>query len=384
MKTNNKIQAGILVPVLFSFFVMGFVDMVGISVSYVKNDFPQLSDTMANLIPMMAFIWFAIFSLPTGRLMGTLGRRRTVLLSAAITAVAMAVPMIVPDSFPVILIAFALLGIGNTVLQVSLNPLLTDIVPAEKVTGMLALGQFVKAVSSTLAPILIGLAAGAFGSWKYIFPIYCVLTVISWIWLFFTKISEQPQESGSGSLGLLFKDRYVMMMFSIIVLIVGFEVGLMTAVPKYLSERFDMTLEQGGFACSLYYVARTIGTFAGSFLLSRIPARKFQVVTLSVAIASFAGFMLFSADILIFAALFLIGLCCANVFAVAFGEAINYRPEQANEISALMITGVAGGALIPPVMGIVADHAGQAASLFVPLAALVYILTVSFKFKKIA
>lgn len=381
MKTD-RIQTGMLVPVLFSFFVMGFVDMVGISVSYVKNDFPQLSDTMANLIPMMAFIWFAIFSLPTGRLMGAVGRRRTVLLSAAITAVAMAVPMIVPDSFPVILMAFALLGIGNTVLQVSLNPLLTDIVPAEKVTGMLALGQFVKAVSSTLAPILIGLAAGALGSWKYIFPIYCVLTVISWIWLFFTKISERPQGSGSGSLGLLFKDRYVMMMFSIIILIVGFEVGLMTAVPKYLGERFGMTLEQGGFACSLYYVARTIGTFAGSFLLSRVPARKFQVVTLSVAIASFAGFMLFSADILIFIALFLIGLCCANVFAVAFGEAINYRPAQANEISALMITGVAGGALIPPVMGVIADHADQTASLFIPLAALVYILAVSLKFKK--
>ena len=379
MKTG-KIQLNALIPVLFSFFVKGFVDMVGISVSYVKNDF-GLNDKLANLIPMMVFLWFAIFSLPTGRLMGKFGRKKTVLFSAVVTAVAMIMPYI-SYSFPVALAAFALLGIGNTILQVSLNPLLTDIVPAEKVTGMLALGQFIKAISSTLAPILIGLAAGVFGNWQYIFPAYCIITVISWIWLSFTKIEEEPQVQQQNSIGSLFKDGYIMMLFSVIILIVGFEIGLMTAVPKYLTERFSMTLEQGGFACSLYYIARTTGTFAGSFLLSRIPVRKFQIITLSVAVLSFIGFMLFNESWMIFTALFLIGLTCANVFAAIFGEAMNYKPSQANEISALMITGVAGGALIPPIMGIIADSWNQAASLVIPLAALLYILAVSFKLKK--
>ena len=69
-----------LLPVLFAFFVMGFVDVVGISTSYVKNDF-GLNDTLANLLPMMVFLWFAVCSLPTGLLMGHIGRKKTVLLS---------------------------------------------------------------------------------------------------------------------------------------------------------------------------------------------------------------------------------------------------------------------------------------------------------------
>ena len=74
---ENKIKINALFPVLFSFFVMGFVDMVGISVSYVKEDF-SLNDKIANLLPMMVFVWFAVFSLPTGRLLGKLGRKNTI------------------------------------------------------------------------------------------------------------------------------------------------------------------------------------------------------------------------------------------------------------------------------------------------------------------
>ena len=86
MKTQeNKSKVYQLMPVLFAFFVMGFVDVVGISTSYVKNDF-TLSDTLANLLPMMVFLWFAVCSLPTGLLMGRIGRKKTVLLSSLVTS----------------------------------------------------------------------------------------------------------------------------------------------------------------------------------------------------------------------------------------------------------------------------------------------------------
>ncbi len=377
---ENKIKINALFPVLFSFFVMGFVDMVGISVSYVKEDF-SLNDKIANLLPMMVFVWFAVFSLPTGRLLGKLGRKNTVMLSAAITVVAMLLPVI-NYSFPMAMAAFALLGIGNTILQVSLNPLMTDIVPREKVTGMLVLGQFIKAISSTLGPVIIGFLAAAFGNWKLVFPVYAAVTAISWIWLVLVKIQEEKADNAPGAIGSLFKDKYLMMLFSGIILIVGFEIGLMTAVPKYLAERFSMTLEQGGLACSLYYIARTAGTFIGSIILSKVNIKKLFIGLMIAAIACFAGFMLSQNSTMIFAALFLIGLTCANVFGIILGEALRYRPQQANEISALMITGVAGGALLPPVMGIIADGFNQAASLIVPFAALVYILFISFKVKQ--
>ena len=154
---------------LFGFFVMGFVDLVGVATSYVKADF-DLSHTMANTLPMMVFVWFALFSVPTGLWMGRHGRRATVAISLGVTAVAMLIPVIY-YSFPVVLAAFALLGIGNTILQVSLNPMVAAVVKPDKVASTLTLGQFIKAISSMLGPVLAGCVAAAWGDWKLIFPV---------------------------------------------------------------------------------------------------------------------------------------------------------------------------------------------------------------------
>ncbi|HIW65158.1 MAG TPA: MFS transporter, partial [Candidatus Alistipes intestinipullorum] len=174
---NRKTSVAGLLPVLFSFFVMGFVDVVGVATSYVKSDF-ALNDRIANLLPMMVFLWFAVCSLPTGMLMGRIGRKRTVMASAAVTFVAMLLPM-VAYSFPVVLTAFALLGIGNTMLQVSLNPLLADVAGASRATSMLTLGQFIKAICSMLGPVLVGVAAGVWGNWRLIFLLYAGKSSVS-------------------------------------------------------------------------------------------------------------------------------------------------------------------------------------------------------------
>lgn len=371
-----------LLPVLFSFFVMGFVDVVGISTSYVKNDF-GLSDTLANLLPMMVFVWFAVCSLPTGLLMGRIGRKKTVLLSALITAVAMFLPSI-HYSFEVVLAAFALLGIGNTILQVSLNPLLLDVVAKEKVTSMLTFGYFIKAISSTLGPVIVGAAAGFFGNWHLIFIVYGVATCLSWLWLVCTPVREARQDSESRtsrSIIALFKDSRMLIAFSVILLIVGFEIGLMTAVPKYLLERCDMPIEKGGLGCSLYFSARTLGTFIGAILLARYSSRRFLIINMIAAVAVFSLFMLATDVTVILVALFLIGLFCANVFPIIFSSMIQSDPSKANEISALLIMGVAGGAILPLFMGMLADAGNQLTSLFIPLAALVYILVVSLRMK---
>lgn len=378
MRKKNNIKTtrlSQLLPILFCFFIMGFVDVVGIATSYVKQDF-GLNDKLANLLPMMVFLWFAVFSLPTGILMGKIGRKNMVLISAAVTIIAMFIPLI-DYTFTCILIAFALLGIGNTILQVSLNPLLTDVVPKDRMTSTLSLGQFVKAISSFLGPILAGTAAGYFGNWKLIFPVYAFATILSFIWLRCTHI-EESRETVSESAGYkviaLLKNRKLLVLFSIIVLIVGFEIGLMTAVPKYFLERFTLSLDQGAFGCSLYYAARTIGTFIGSIILAKVSSGKFMRITLTGAILFFVLFMTVGNVWILMGSLFMVGLCCANVFAVVFSTAMQTDPSKTNEISALMIMGVAGGALIPPVMGAVADATNQLTSLFVLLATLLYIL----------
>ena len=376
----NKIKLSTLLPVLFSFYVMGFVDLTGVSVSYVKKDF-ALSDTVANLIPMMVFLWFAILSIPLIGFMNRKGRKKTVLLSAIVTTISMLLPMF-NYTFPVVLISFALLGIGNTILQVSLNPLLSDVSPASKLTSMLTLGQFIKAIASTLGPILISLASGLFGDWKYIFLIYAFLTGISWLWLMLKPIKEQEIHEESVSVSSLLKNPKIILFFSVIMLSVGFEIGLITTVPKYLQDSFGMPIERGSYACSLYYIARTIGTFVGSIILIKVSAYRYQMTSVLIGVIAFILFLLANNEWMVFIMLFFVGLLCANIFSVTLSTALQYKPGYANEISSLMITGVSGGAIIPPIMGLVSDHSNQAFSLIIPLLALIYILLASFKFKE--
>jgi fucose permease len=379
---NKKMNLAVL-PIFFGFFIMGFADVVGISANYVKQDF-ALSDSLANLLPMMVFLWFAVFSVPTGLMMNSLGRKKTVLISFAITLVALLVPLAV-YRFETILLAFALLGIGNTIMQVSLNPLLTNVVSGEKLTSSLTLGQFVKAIASFLGPIIAGVASGALGNWKMIFPIFAAVTLISGLWLAFNPVTKEKTtgvSSGFAKSFSLLKDPVILMLFLAIILIVGIDVGLNTTLPKFLMERTSMPLEKAGLATSLYFAARTIGTFAGAILLMKVSGRKFYIVSMILGIAAMILMIFVSNLYAVLVMIFCLGLAVANVFPIVFSAALRKVPQRANEVSGLLIMGVAGGAIVPPIMGIVSDSAGQTGAMVVLLVAFGYLLLNAVKMQK--
>ena len=201
---------------LFAFFIMGFVDVVGIATNYVKKDF-SLSDTLANLLPMMVFLWFLVLSVPTGLFMNRIGRKRAVLISNGITILAMVIPL-VSYRFPVLLIAFALLGIGNTIIQVAINPLLTNVVSGEKLTSRITLGQFIKAIASFLGPVIASFSARFFHDWKTIFLVFAIVTALSTLWLMLTPIKEEKAEGKTSSFRACFailKDRQLVCKYEI-------------------------------------------------------------------------------------------------------------------------------------------------------------------------
>ncbi len=381
MKQSNSKWT--ILPILFGFFVMGFVDVVGISTNYVKQDF-GLSDTLANLIPMMVFLWFAIFSIPTGMLMGRIGRRNTVAVSLGITIVAMLLPLFLYD-FAGVLLAFALLGIGNTILQVSLNPMVASVVVPGKVTSVLTLGQFLKAVSSFLGPLIAGAAASFWGNWKWIFAVYAVTTLLSLAWLL-TGVHEEKKKSAQVStfatVCSLFKDRYIVMLFIGILLIVGIDVGLNTTIPKLLMEKTGMSVSEAGLGSSLYFSARTIGSFVGAFLLAKIASDRFMQYSMMLALVGFILLLLVNSLLWISVLVVIVGLACSNVFSIIFSYALQHLPERDNEISALMIMGVSGGALVTPLMGILSDAFGQVAGLSLLLFCLLYLGWISFRLQK--
>ncbi len=347
-----------LLPVMFGFFIMGFVDIIGVATSYIKNDFAGMNDTMVNLISLSCFLWFLLLSVPTGALMNRIGRKKTVLLSFAMHVAAMIVPLIAYD-FTAVLVAFGLVGIGNTLLQVSLNPLVTNVISSDKLTGTLTLGQFVKAVSSFLGPILAAAVVGSFLGWKMIFPIYAAVSLLALVWLWLTPIEETKVAGADVSLGNTFAllgDKYIVAYFVGILVLVGVDVGMGMTFPKLLMERCGLPLTEAGMGNSVYFFARTLGAFLGGIMLMKLPEKKFYVASVFIALAGLAG--LVSSEklwtILSFVALFGVGY--ANLFSIIFSIALKRVPERANEVSALLIVGVAGGAVIPPILGVITDH----------------------------
>jgi fucose permease len=186
IQNTKKFQVAIL-PIMLGFFIMGFVDIIGVSVNYINADYKSLSAGFINLLTSSCFIWFFLLSVPTGMLMNRIGRKNTVLISFLVQVLAFLL-VFTNYGFLSLIISFSLLGIGNTILQVALNPLVTNVVSSEKQTGTLTIGQLVKAICSMTGPILVGWFAGSMLGWKFIFPVYALISLAGFIWLVLTPV----------------------------------------------------------------------------------------------------------------------------------------------------------------------------------------------------
>ncbi len=383
MEVSSEKQAiNAVLAAFFGFFIMGFVDVVGIATNYIKSDF-SLTAGMAGTLPMLVFLWFAIFSIPTGIIMGAIGRKKTVLLALGITTVAMAIPFALYQ-FWAILVAFVLLGISNTILQVALNPLVAAMFSKEKTASLLSAGQFVKAISSFVGPILAGFSATYFGDWKLTFVVLAFASLLSVLLLVSARVKEIGFESTpatfAGAFGLL-SDQLILFCFLSIFLLVGFDVGMNVSIPELLMKQGGLSLENAGYGTSIYFAARTIGSFLGAFLLLKTKPMPFLLASLALAVIAFA-LLLFANQVWALRALiFVLGLACANIFSIIFSFALQKNPSRSNEISALMIMGVAGGAVIPFVQGFINDQIGFTAALAVILVCLILMGMLSLKIR---
>lgn len=373
-----------LLPVMVCFFAMGFVDLVGIASNYVKADL-SLSDAQANVFPSLVFFWFLIFSVPTGLLMNRIGRKKTVLLSLAVTAVSLALPSF-GDGYAMMLLSFSLLGIGNALMQTSLNPLMSVIVKGGKLASSLTFGQFVKAIASFLAPyIAMWGATQAIPSlglgWRVLFPIYFIIAVIAILWLGLTSIEEEETDkaSGFGDCMKLLGKPFILLCFLGIMCHVGIDVGTNTTAPKIIMERLGFSLEDASFSTSLYFIFRTIGCLTGALILQKLSPKIFFFISIAMMAVSMAMLFFCHSLAAIYVAIALVGYGNSNVFSIIFSQALLNMPEKKNEISGLMIMGLFGGTVFPLLMGFASDAAGQAGAVAVMFAGTMYLLYYAFK-----
>lgn len=377
----KKNKAAIL-SVMLCFFAMGFVDLVGIASNYVKEDL-QLTDSVANIFPSLVFFWFLLFSVPTGMLMNRIGRKKTVLVSLGVTVLSLLLPLF-GENFPIMLASFSLLGIGNAIMQTSLNPLVTTVMGNDNnLASTLTFGQFIKAIASFLAPYLAMWGATAVIpsaglDWRVLFAIYLTVGVIATLVLWSTRIQEENAEGKASSFTGCFKllaQPIILLSFIGIMCHVGIDVGTNTTAPKLLIERLGMTLNEAAFATSLYFIFRTIGCFTGSFFLRILKARTFFIISVVMMALSMLGMCIGSEKWILFAAIALVGYGNSNIFSICFANAMQALPQQQNEVSGLMIMGLFGGTVFPLLMGFASDAMGQLGAVLVMSVGVIYLFS---------
>ncbi len=217
--------------------------------------------------------------------------------------------------------------------------------------------------------------------WSILFPIYAVIVLVTLVSCLPLKlVTERDPSSKPATYATCFAlfggDRFVMSMVLGIFFYVGAEVCFSSGVPLLMKEKFG--LDQFGLwvSWSLFFLPILVGRFVGAAVLKKLKPSVFLKLSVALAIAGVCA--VFSGHKAVtFAGIVLVGLGFANIFPLIFSIAVDTMPNRSNEISGLMVTAIAGGAVLPPLMGMVADRLGVVGGFAVPLVALVYILWVA-------
>lgn len=262
-----------------------------------------------------------------------------------------------------------------------------DVSPEGKFSRNLSLGQFIKAIGSLSGPVILAAAAGWFaGDWKILFPIYSVVIFITILFVSTLKVEERKNEGAPPaslrSCFALLKNNFVFTMVAAIFVYVGAEVCMSSGIPLYLEKTFGVDISTlGVLGTGLFFVALVTGRFLGSIILNTLSPQRFFRITSLISIVGILGLFTGIQGVAI-ASVFIIGLGFANIFPLIFSITVDAMPERTNELSGLMVTAIVGGAILPLLMGVVADAASIVGGFVVPLAALIYITVVSLKSPK--
>ena len=364
---NKKVM---LLPLLAGFFVMGFGDIIGTVMNQVKAECAANADTISWLMPIFAYVWFLVISIPTGVMSGKIGRKNSVLVSLVVTVAAMAVPLFASaDRWYLYVVAFGLVGIGNTIIQAALPALMSNVVEPSQLASRISLGQFVKALCAALTPVFVYLTATALGNWKLLFPLYGVITVGAAAWLWLSKIPDERQPYHSttqppnrpttfaGCFAMM-KEPYVAAMTVGILFSVGADVGFSVAIPEYLKNVYKVDVNVAGMGPTVYFVAKTVAAITGAVVFAKVSAAKCFPWCMGVGLVATAAIPFVSTPFAFLVIVAFVALLTANSFGMCMGLAIERFPGKANEISSLMVMAIVGGGIVSAVLGVAQSSFG--------------------------
>lgn len=378
----KKVDKRLLYPVLMGFFIMGFCDLIAPITLKIADEFSEAQRTAVNFLPTMVFLWFLLLSTPTAALMNRIGRKRTALLGDVLTAAGLLIPWFAGEGSALAwyFLGFGLLGIGNTAIQVAINPLLATIVPGEKMTSYLTVGQIFRNTALMLLAPLVTLLTFWTGTWRLLLPIYALLTLAGGVWLAMTRVDEPVRAGRSVSMAdcfrLLRNPVVAACAFGVAFFIAG-DVGIGFLSSRLVDNANSLLTTTGFYAC------RIIGTIVGAYVLIRVSDVKYLRWNMVVALALACALFFVRGEAAVYALIGVLGFTMACVFATFYAVATKSAPDRVDEVAGLMILMIAAGAVSGPAIGAIIRAAGGDAryGLFYVIPCVAYLLWAAYYVK---
>jgi len=384
-----KRSMGIVLLVFLIFFVISFLtNILGPLVPDIIKGF-SLSLTLAGFLPFSFFVAYGVMSIPAGFLLDRFGQK-PILIAAFVLAFGGSFLFASFPTFTVALVSLFMIGIGMTMLQVAINPLL-------RVAGGFGAASFMSPhVYSYLVTNLQGEGAGAGGvlgllarlvpsdlPWVSLYWVFTVVTLAMILVLFAVRLPKvelkEDEKAGAASSYIeLLKDRYVWLFFFGIFAYVGTEQGIANWVSRFLETYHGLDPQvEGARAVSYFWGLLTAGCLLGLVLLKLIDARKVLVAFTAASMVSL-GIALVGSTQVSYVAFMMVGFFLSVMWSVIFSLALNSVAEHHGSFSGILCTGIVGGAVVSALVGWLGDHFGLRVGMTVLFVSMGYILSIGF------
>lgn len=396
------------------FFMWGFITCLNdILVPHLRSIF-DLNYAEGMLVQFVFFSGYFVFAFPSGKLVEWIGYKRTMIAGLLVMAAGcvLFLPAASILSFPLFLGALVILAAGITALQVSANPYVSVLGPPQTASSRLNLTQAFNSLGTTVAPYFGGLlilseapktieqlkhmAAPAITAYKVQqassvkFP-YVLLTAVLVVLAVVIGLYKLPvisgiedetakQELHSGHAGSVWKQRHLLLGVIGIFLYVGAEVAIGSFLVNYFTQPNigNLTEQTAAFFVSFYWGGMMVGRFIGSALLQKLPTGA-VVGTVGIAAFLLVCTSILSTGHLAMWSIISVGLFNSIMFPSIFTLGIARLGPLTGEGSGLLVAAIVGGAIIPLLEGVLADHIGIHLAFVIPALCYLYVVFYGFR-----
>ncbi len=394
---------GIVLLIMFIFFVISFLtNIIGPLVPEVIKGF-SVSKGMAGLLNFSFFIAYGVMSIPAGMLTEKYKEKKVLTVAFILATIGAFLFSFVP-LFPVYLISLFMIGLGMSILQVAINPLLRVSGGEENFAFTSVLAQLFFGGASYLSPLLYSylvtnLDAGNTSNFllsalnsvvpanlKWV-SIYWIFAIISIAMVFvvlvvkFPKVdlNEDEKVGNFSTIKELLKNKYVVLFFFGIFAYVGTEQGVASWISKFLEDYHGMNAAvEGATATSWFWGLLTIGCFLGLGLLKLIDSKIVLRIFVIAAMISLATALTTSSGRTAYIAFIAVGFFASVMWSVVFSLALNSISSNHGAFSGILCSGILGGAVVPLIVGVLGDAFGLRVGMSFVFLTLSYLLSITF------